>query len=217
MRKENLLVIYAKEPAPGSVKTRLAKDVGHRAAAVLYALMLKYVLKKVASPHYDIQISKTPESREAFFKEHFSCAVVKNQSEGDLGKRMSNTFQAAFAEKYRKICIIGTDCPDVSSIEIENAFHLLGKYELVLGPSSDGGYYLIALSSFYPELFEGISWSTGSVYSETIEKARFLYIGYASLAVEADIDDICDLEEYIINHQGTKLAAAFEKVLRDNR
>ena len=129
---------------------------------------------------------------------------------------MSGVFREEFVRGYRKISIIGTDCPGVSSSGILRAFDLLEKHELVLGPSFDGGYYLIGLSKFHHELFEGISWSTGSVFSETVEKASFLGIGYASLAGKADIDDIAGLKEHITKNSGTELAAAFEKVLKES-
>lgn len=212
--KNNLLVIFAREPVPGRVKTRLAKDVGAEAAAALYDLMLRHVVNSVMSPQYDLIICKTPESGRACFEGLAPGALITDQSPGDIGEKMSGVFREEFARGYRKICIIGTDCPGVSSSGIQRAFDLLGKRELVLGLSFDGGYYLVGLSAFHPELFEGISWSTGSVFSETVGKARFLGIGYALLSVRGDIDDIAGLKEYIIRNPGSELAAAFEKVLR---
>jgi uncharacterized protein len=208
--KDDLLVIFAREPVAGKVKTRLAGDVGYKAAARLYGLMMSHVVRDVLSPCYDIWLCKTPESREAYFREMVPGAVISNQVEGDLGARMSYSFRSGFAAKYKRICMIGTDCPGISTHDIIQAFDILNKYELVLGPSFDGGYYLIGLSKFHPELFEGISWSTGSVLSETIGKASFLDIGYASLCARGDIDDIAGLTEYIRKNPGTELAAAFE-------
>jgi len=212
--KNNLLVIFAREPVPGLVKTRLAKDVGIAAAAALYDLMLRHVVNSVISPQYDIVFSKTPESGGACFESIAPGAVVRDQPEGDIGEKMSGVFRAEFARGYKKICIIGTDCPGISSSGILRAFELLGNFELVLGPSSDGGYHLIGLSVFHPELFEDIAWGTDEVLSGTLGIARSLGIDYGCLAVRTDIDEIADLEVYMSKNPGTELASAFAKILQ---
>ncbi len=214
MNYDGLLIIFAREPVPGRVKTRLAKDIGNDAAAELYDLMLRHVIKNAVSSRYDIELWKTSESSGSYFAELIPGAFIRDQSEGNIGERMSGAFRSGFAGGYRKICIIGTDCPDASSNDIIEAFYLLENNGLVLGPSFDGGYYLIGLSKFYSGLFEGISWSTASVFPETVEKARFLDIGFVSLYAKVDIDDMMGLREYILKNPGTELAAAFENVLR---
>jgi rSAM/selenodomain-associated transferase 1 len=212
--KRDLLIVFAKEPVPGRVKTRLAKDVGAGVAAALYDLMLRHVIKNVFSSSYDIELWKTSESGGVYFAELIPGAAIRNQPEGDIGERMSGAFRSGFAAGYKRICIIGTDCPGLFSSGIIHAFNALNGNELALGPSSDGGYYLIGLSEFHYELFEGISWSTGSVFSETVEKASILNIVYAFLPVMEDMDEICGIKNYILKNPGTELAAAFEKVLK---
>lgn len=212
--KNDLLLIFGREPVPGLVKTRLAKDVGNEAAAALYHLMLHNVIEGVVWPQYDIVLCKTPESSEAFFKAILPSAIIRDQQEGDLGERMSAAFKSGFASGYTRICLIGTDCPAISSSDIIRAFDLLGYFELVLGPSSDGGYYLVGLSVFHPELFAGISWGTDKVFPETVGKARLLGIDYGCLATRADIDDITGLKGYMLNNPGTELALAFAKALQ---
>jgi rSAM/selenodomain-associated transferase 1 len=213
--KKDLLVIFAKEPVPGRVKTRLAKDVGIAAASALYDLMLRHVVKSVISPQYDIVICKTPESGSACFEEIVPGAVVRDQPEGDLGEKMSGVFKAEFARGYRRICIIGTDCPGITSSGILRAFELLGKFQLVLGPSCDGGYHLVGLSVFHPELFEGIAWGTDEVLSDTLGIARSIGIDYGCLAVRVDIDEIAGLERYMSKNPGTELSSAFAKILQE--
>ena len=215
--KKDLLVIFAREPVPGRVKTRLAKDVGIAAAAALYDLMLRHVIKSVISTQYDILICKTPESGGAYFEDMLPGAVVRDQPEGDLGEKMSSVFKAEFARGYRRICLIGTDCPSITSSGIMQAFELLGNFQLVLGPSCDEGYYLVGLSVFHPELFEGIAWSTDEVLSGTLGIARSLGIDYGCLAVMADIDEIAGLERYISENPGTELSSAFTKILQECR
>lgn len=214
--RTDLLVVFAREPVPGCVKTRLAKDVGTEVAAALYDLILRHIVKSVISPQYDIVLCKTPESGRAFFEGLVPGAVVRNQPEGDIGEKMSGVFKTEFACGYRRICLIGTDCPGISSSGILRAFEILGKSELVLGPSSDGGYYLIGLSVFYPELFEGIAWSTDKVLSRTLGIADSLDIGFGSLEVMTDIDEIAGLEKYVSENSGTELAVAFEKAFMES-
>lgn len=213
--KNDLLIIFAKEPVPGRVKTRLAKDIGNGAAALLYELMLRHVINNVDSLSYDIELWKTSESGRAYFEELIPGAAIMNQSEGNIGERMSGAFRSGFAAGYRRVCITGTDCPGISFHDIINAFDALKDNALALGPSSDGGYYLIGLSEFHPELFEGISWSTGSVLSESVEKACLMKIAYAFLAVMDDIDEISCLKSFILKNSGTELAADFEKILME--
>lgn len=213
--KKDLLVIFAREPVPGLVKTRLAKDVGIAAAAALYDLMMRHVVKSVISPRYDIVICKTPESGGACFEGMVPGAVVRDQPEGDLGEKMSGVFRIEFTRGYGKICLIGTDCPGISSSGILRAFELLGNFELILGPSCDGGYYLVGLSVFHPELFEDIAWGTDEVLSGTLGIARSLGIDYGCLAVMADIDEIAGLERYMSKNPGTELSSAFTKILQE--
>ena len=213
--KKDLLVIFAREPVPGRVKTRLAKDVGIAAAAALYDLMLRHVVKSVISTQYDIIICKTPESGGACFESMVPGAVVRDQPKGDLGEKMSGVFRAEFTSGYKKICIIGTDCPGISSSDILLAFELLGNFQLVLGPSCDGGYYLIGLSVFHPELFDGIVWGTDEVLSGTLGIAQSLGIDYGCLAVRADIDEIAGIERYISENPGAELSADFSKILKE--
>ncbi len=212
--KNDLLLIFAREPVPGLVKTRLAKDVGFQKAALLYDLILHHVIDGVTWPHYDIVIYKTPESSLAFFEAILPSAVIRNQPEGDLGKRISAAFKSEFARGYTRICLTGTDCPGISSSDILQAFDLLGHFELVLGPSSDGGYYLVGLSVFHPELFEGIAWGTDTVFTETVRTASFLGIDYGCLPEMSDIDDITGLKEYMSNNPSTDLSLAFAKALQ---
>ncbi len=213
--KKELLVIFAREPVPGLVKTRLAQNVGFAAAAALYDQMMRHVARSVISRHYDIVLCKTPESGSGCFEDILPGVVVRDQPEGDVGEKMSGVFRSEFARGYGKICLIGTDCPGISSSDILRTFELLGKSELVLGPSRDGGYYLIGLSVFRPELFAGIAWGTDGVLSGTLGIARSLGIGYGCLAVRADIDEMAGIERYISENPGTELSSAFAKILNE--
>ncbi len=215
MNKE-LLVLFAKEPVCGQVKTRLGNDIGMKAASVLYDLMVRQIIENVVSiKDFDTTVFKTKESSKAYFKEIAKGLTVKDQPEGNLGEKMCGVFKHGFDQKYERICIAGTDCPDISHKDILKAFELLKTYKLVLGPSDDGGYYLIGLSGFYPQLFENISWSTQSVFSATVAIAESLGITCNLLSARTDIDEIKDLKKYISKFPETKLGLAFKKVLMD--
>ena len=213
MNKE-LLVLFAKEPVCGKVKTRLGKDIGMKAASALYDLMLRHIIKNVISfKEYDVIIYKTQESGKAYFKEIANGIIINDQPEGNLGQKMCGVFKQGFTKGYERICIAGTDCPDISHLDILKTFEHLKTCKLVLGPSDDGGYYLIGLSDFYPQLFADIAWSTGSVFSTTLAIAKSFGLAHNLLVPKTDIDEIVDLERYMSKDPDAKLALAFKEVL----
>ncbi|MFH2044089.1 MAG: TIGR04282 family arsenosugar biosynthesis glycosyltransferase [Pseudomonadota bacterium] len=215
--KKELLVLFAKEPVCGQVKTRLGRDIGMNASSSIYDLMLRHIINNVVSDKdYDTIIYKTSESSKAYFDETTKGMIIKDQPEGNLGHKMHSVFKLGFAQNYERICIIGTDCPDISHFDIQKTFELLKTCKLVLGPSKDGGYYLIGLSGFYPQLFEDIAWSTESVFSATLKIAESFGIKYKLLSVKTDIDEITDLEKYIKKAPETKLALSFKEVMQDS-
>ncbi|MBU1053689.1 MAG: TIGR04282 family arsenosugar biosynthesis glycosyltransferase [Proteobacteria bacterium] len=213
--KKELLVLFAKEPVCGQVKTRLGRDTGMKTASTLYDLMLRHIINNVVSDKdYDTIIYKTSECSKAYFDETAKGMIIKDQPEGNLGHKMQGVFKLGFAQNYEQICIIGTDCPDISHFDIQKTFELLKTCKLVLGPTEDGGYYLIGLSGFYPLLFEDIAWSTESVFSATLKIAESFGIKYKLLSVKTDIDEITDLERYIEKDPEAELSLAFKEVLR---
>lgn len=213
--KKELLVLFSKEPVCGQVKTRLGNYIGMNASSSIYDLMFRHIINNVVSDKdYDTIIYKTSESSKDYFEEATKGMIIKNQPEGSLGLKMQGVFKLCFAQNYKRICIIGTDCPDISRFDIQKTFELLKTCELVLGPAEDGGYYLIGLSGFYPQLFEDIPWSTGSVFSATLEIAGSCGIKYKLLSVKTDIDEETDLEKYINKTPENKLALSFKEILR---
>lgn len=214
--KKELLLLFAKEPVCGQVKTRLGKNIGMKAASSLYDLMLRHIIINLISVNnYDVIICKTQESNEAYFKEISEDIIIKDQPEGNLGQKMYGVFEQGFALNYERICIAGTDCPAISHVDILKTFELLKTCKLVLGPSEDGGYYLIGLSAFYPQLFADISWSTENVFSSTIAIAESLGITCSLLSSRTDIDEIADLENYMSKYPEAKLSLAFKEVLKN--
>jgi glycosyltransferase A (GT-A) superfamily protein (DUF2064 family) len=122
-----------------------------------------------------------------------SDIIYRQQSEGDLGRRMALAFKDSFSAGMTSVVIIGTDCPDLKAKLMVKAFHALEQNDLVLGPALDGGYYLIGLRRLIPELFTGISWSTAEVLEQTIRIAERLDLAIAFLPLLNDIDRPEDL------------------------
>jgi rSAM/selenodomain-associated transferase 1 len=116
------------------------------------------------------------------------------QQNGDLGERLMEALETAFNEGASKVAIIGTDCPDLCMTAISRAFVFLEHKELVLGPASDGGYYLIAMRTPASKLFDRITWGGASVLQETLSTAETLQMSVALLPVLADIDRPEDLK-----------------------
>ena len=112
-----------------------------------------------------------------------------------MGERMDKAFQVALG-LHAKAIIIGSDCASLTPTIIENAFELLDVYDYVIGPASDGGYYLLAMKEPRPELFQGISWSTDQVLSQTIERIKKRGQSYSLLPELSDIDRAEDWAKY---------------------
>ena len=111
----------------------------------------------------------------------------------DLGARMAAAFDDAFRRGARRTAIIGTDAPSVSRERVIEAFEALDGHDVAIGPASDGGYYLLALGSPQPELFQGIAWSTPSVLAQTLERAAALRLRVRLLKPLTDVDTLADL------------------------
>ena len=191
---KSVLIIFIKNPIKGKVKTRLAESVGNEKALMIY----KELLKKTV----DIA-SKTECHRELWYSGFINendqidpKLFEKNLQEGaNLGEKMSNSFSLAFERGIEKAVIIGSDCPDVTDELIKKAFQSLDKADLVIGPSLDGGYYLLGMKKHHPELFTGIEWSEITVFETTVRKAKNSGLNISELPALNDIDTIEDLKK----------------------
>lgn len=194
MSGERLLMIFAKNPRPGEVKTRLAETVGDRRARSIYLRLLGRTRRVASRADADRQIwfNRLPDESERWPPSRF---VERLQEGKNLGSRMRNAFREAFEEGYGRVVIIGSDCPGLRSDHIEEAFEKLGTHQAVLGPSADGGYYLLGTNRFYPGLFDGIPWSSARVLEETLGKADSLGLKVYRLRKLNDVDTEADWRE----------------------
>jgi uncharacterized protein len=196
---QECLIIFTRYPEPGKVKTRLIPALGAVGAATLHQRMVEHTMAQVNALRslrtLRVEVWFTGSSI-AQMQEWLGTDVnYQPQPAGDLGNRMRSAFKTAFSEGYTSAVIVGTDCPDLSSIILEQSFSALERHNLVLGPAIDGGYYLIGLRRLVPELFEGISWSTAEVLRQTLAIAHQLELTSMLLPYLSDIDLPSDLEK----------------------
>lgn len=191
------VAIMAKAPRAGEVKTRLCPPFSTTEAAELYRCFLLDKIGQVrmltkASP----AIAYTPEEGRIFFEEFAPGFVLLPQRGPDLGSRLANTFAQLFAQGYGAAMAIDSDTPTLPPLYLQQAIDLIATpgVDLVLGPSEDGGYYLIGLRKLYRDLFEDMAWSTAEVMPETIRRAETQGLRVACLPTWFDIDTADDLE-----------------------
>jgi rSAM/selenodomain-associated transferase 1 len=189
------LLIFAKQPVPGRVKTRLATALGSQEAARIYRRLGRTVVDQVREGLFHTVVYFDPPTAEDDVAGWLGPEGLdfRPQAPGNLGDRLEAAFREALGEAKSAV-VVGTDAPSVDSDVVERAFHLLQEVDVVIGPAADGGYYLLGLNSPSPELFRGIPWSTDRVFSATLGRARTLGLEVAVLVPEQDVDT---LEDYL--------------------
>lgn len=186
------LIIFVKNPELGKVKTRLASTIGDEKALEVYKLLLEKTHLETASLDVDkvVYYSNRVDCDDLWNEGAFTKGV---QAQGDLGAKMTSAFQEAFEEGFERVCVIGSDAYDLTQSHIESAFEKLLNANAVVGPAKDGGYYLLGMSRLYQEVFQNKSWSTDSVYNDTIEDFESLGLNYHVLPTLSDVDTEKDL------------------------
>lgn len=192
MRAEEALIIFSKNPEFGQVKTRLAKTIGPTNALRVYRYLLEYTKNIALECPVDrvVMYSDFIDFEDIFPAHEFT----KDLQEGDdLGERMMMALGACFEEGYKKVVIIGSDCYEITSEHIMDAFFALDKNDLVMGPAQDGGYYLIGMKESHDKLFLQKTWSSPDVFVDTLLDAKALGLSYHLLPTLSDIDEEKDL------------------------
>ena len=182
----NALIIFIKNIEKGKVKTRLASTVGDDKALEIYKALLGHtrkVAQSVDAGRY-LYYSSFIEKKDDWSENDF---IKKIQPEGDLGERLITAFKEVF-KRNEKVVVIGSDCAQLSPEIVNQAFEKLEDYPFVIGPTFDGGYYLLGMRNFEPSLFEDIEWSTESVFTATLKKMQALQGDCYELEKLSDID-----------------------------
>ena len=199
------LAIFAKAPVPGQVKTRLCPPLTPDEAATLHGTFVLDTLERTKTAigkwrlPIDRYVACAPSASLVFFKilEERHGVRLLDQVGEDLGQRMHQVFTELFGRGYERVYIVGTDVPTLPLCEYQQAVSLLDSHDVVLGPSTDGGYYVIGLKRLVPELFIGIPWSTGNVLAATKQKATALNLTVGLLTEWRDVDGAEDLQALI--------------------
>lgn len=191
------LIVFAKRPSPGHVKTRLTPPLSPEDAAGLYHCMLLDILAKTGQMTAvdRLLFYGQGEGAPEFFAETVGERARYPQEGEGLGERLAAAFDRAFGLGYGAVAVIGTDSPHLPAAFIEQAFDLLNdpQVDAVFGPAEDGGYYLLAMKRLHRELFEGISWSTAEVLDQSLARAAAAGIATALLPLWHDVDTAADL------------------------
>jgi rSAM/selenodomain-associated transferase 1 len=200
---KNALIIFIKTPKPGLVKTRLQPDFTEDQSAELYSAFLKDIDNTFHNQ--DDFLCWYAVSPEDFEKDILAQSIHMDnyflQQGRDLGERMHNAFQTFFSKGYEKIVLIGSDLPSITVDIISQALQGLESKDCVIGPSRDGGYYLIAMSRLCSVLFKDLPWSTSEVFGETIKILDEKDLSYVLLPEHEDIDTHKELISFYQNYK----------------
>jgi len=196
LRKDNLLLIFTRNPELGKCKTRLAAVIGDESALEIY----KFLLSRTADITRKLKADKVVCYSEFIIEQDVwdSRDYDKRRQEGrDLGERMLNAFKWGFEQGYQKILIIGSDLYDLNSGDLDEAFKTLDSNNYVVGPASDGGYYLLGMKKLKKELFKAKAWGKASVLEDTLEDLQNETVHLLEVRNDVDVyEDIKDIDVF---------------------
>jgi rSAM/selenodomain-associated transferase 1 len=202
---DRCLLFFIKNPEKGKVKTRLASAIGDKMAVKLYKRFLLEMLFTLNGGTFIFYLCYSPESPLSNLKDWLGDDYLYMPQTGeDLGERMKNGFVEAISMNFKRVVLIGSDIPDLPLEFIEEAFTSLREKDAVIGPSLDGGYYLIGFKkeTFSPRVFEGIHWSTESVFEKTLKVLQQEGLAVHTLKPLRDIDTVEDLRIRDLREKG---------------
>ena len=218
--KEKALIVFIRYPEKGHVKTRLAQYLGDDLTLDLYKHFLEDIIKMCQMVDAKLiiaySISEQKKDEILFFNEQYMSFCQKGD---DLGKRMYNALCTTSERGFKKCILIGSDSPDLPSSIINEAFKALDSYDITLGPSTDGGYYLIGFSSERIDyrIFDKVKWGASSVLKYTLRNIEKTGMSSCLLQEWDDIDDISNLRKYYSHYKHSKNMYSTLEFLEQNR
>jgi uncharacterized protein len=197
-------LIFGKRPAAGQVKTRLTPPLPPDEAAAFYEACLRDVVGLCARERARVELWYHPDQRAAdYFAKEFPHILLTEQFEGDLGAKMCDAITRSFDDGAQRVFIVGSDVPTLPEATISAALQSLRDAEMVIGPTLDGGYYLIGFErTVWPRaqmLFDDVAWSTDAVYRTTIERATAAKLDLRVLPGWYDVDTIDDVRQALLD------------------
>lgn len=197
---DNALIIFVRNTEKGKVKTRLSKDLGDDKTLKVYKHLLQYTrdISIACICSHFVFYSSYIHLNDAFDDDVFTKFV---QEGDDLGERMTNAFKKVFDLGCKKICIIGSDCYQLETGLLNDAFNSLDTCDVVIGPALDGGYYLLGMKQLLSELFRQKDWGSTTVLDDTLQAITNAGLSFVEMKALNDIDTLEDLlETNILTH-----------------
>jgi rSAM/selenodomain-associated transferase 1 len=210
---QDSLIVFVKAPRPGTVKTRLARAIGAFEAAAAYRRLVETLLDELRGLR-ELEMCFSPDDAAGEVRQWLKPGWSSHpQGDGDLGERLHSAFQRAFQTRAKRVVIIGSDCPAISVEDIREAWYGLRSHDVVLGPATDGGYWMIGLRQLQPDLFRAVRWSTGSVFPETIRRAQHAGLSVHLLRELADVDTDREWSAFLAaqNRDGNRTRARYDR------
>jgi rSAM/selenodomain-associated transferase 1 len=214
---ENAFILFLKYPERGAVKTRLTGALGDDLALDLYSCFLTDI--SVMTRQVNAETIIVYSGPEGVSFSTFPGAQCLLQRGADIGERMYFAFLDVFSQGFERCMLMGSDIPDLPAGLVNNAFNELSSVDIVLGPSTDGGYYLIGCkqSGLRQSIFSGIPWSTAGVFSETLRRVAESGLAFAQLSRWSDIDELDDLKKFYEKNSSRAATSQVMKFLNANK
>jgi len=210
MLHDQLILLFVKAPQRGQVKSRLAAILGQDSALELYRSFVLDILIAIETSGFPCRICYHPPDSGEALKDWLGDQRQYMPQEGnDIGERMEKAFRRAFSEGITRAVLIGSDIPDLPPAMFARAFRSLDDHGAVIGPALDGGYYLIGFNkdTFFPGVFSGIAWSTGDVFSRTMQTLDHAGQLVEQLPPWRDVDTVGDLKDLVVRNRNSGFSA----------
>jgi rSAM/selenodomain-associated transferase 1 len=194
------LIILARHPKVGAIRSRLAATLGEEVATNFHRLCAERLFLELERLSFPVQrfLFYAGEDQEAALRNWTGDRFVFELQEGtDRGERLCHAFSTTFSQRVHKAVIVGTDIPDLTAGLIDEALHLLDVYDVVIGPDHNGGYYLLGMKALHEELFYNVPWGTSRLYGATLRKIKALGLSLAFLPVLIDVNTEADLRRWM--------------------